>query len=377
MSDERGQPELFGANPAEAAEVSRMFHPARLTQARILRGMTKKELADLVDVSPAAIGQYEADLATPRPELLNKLARILNQDISFFAAGRPFLNLDTSDAHFRSLRSIRAADRALALTTVQQIWELTWALDRHVQFPAVNLPEVTEDLSPQEAARAVRSHWHQRRGPLKHLVATMEANGIVVVLAGGIGQVERVDAFSTYLSDERAIVMTTPRRSRDVYRHRFTCAHELGHIVLHRGRAAGDIVLEQQANEFAAELLTPGAEMRSLLPQRMDLAALAQLGQIWGVSQESLVRRMAELRVVSTATTRRAYVRLNSLRTLESEHSLYSYAGEVPRLLRDAIQLAGEIGITVRDLAAELRWRPSRVLELTGLEDPRPALRLV
>lgn len=102
--------------------------------------------------------------------------------------------------------------------------------------------------------------------------------------------------------------MSTPRRSRDVYRHRFTCAHELGHLLLHQGCPSGDITLERQADQFAAEFLTPAAEMQSLLPQRMDLAALDRLHRTWGVSVESLVRRMSELRIVSDATVRRAYI---------------------------------------------------------------------
>ncbi|HEX8510475.1 MAG TPA: XRE family transcriptional regulator [Propionibacteriaceae bacterium] len=356
--------------------MARLFDPARLTQARILKGMTKRELAEAVGVSPAAIGQYEAELTTPRPDLLAELSRTLGQDVRFFAGGRPFLRLDTTDAHFRSLRSIRAADRDLALTTAEQIWELTCALERHIQLPAVHLPETAADATPHQAAQALRQHWKLDRGPVKHLVANMESHGIVVLLAEAAGHIDRVDAFSTVVA-ERPIVMSTPRRSRDVYRHRFTCAHELGHLLLHQGCPSGDITLERQADEFAAELLTPAAEMQSLLPQRMDLAALDRLGRTWGVSVESLVRRMSELRIVSDATVRRAYMRLNALRPLGVEEPVHAYTGEVPRMLRDAVHLAESVGSGVRQLAAELHWRPARIRELLGLEDPRPTLRLV
>lgn len=370
------QLDLFGGGSGDAADVARLFDPARLTQARTLRGMTKRELAEAVGVSPAAIGQYEAELTIPRPELLMELSRVLGQDVAFFAGGRPFLRLDTTDAHFRSLRSMRAADRDLALTTAEQIWELTCALERHVQLPEVDLPEVPSDVTPNQAAQALRRHWKFDHGPVRHLVATMESRGIVVLLAENAGHIDRVDAFSTVVS-ERPIVMSTPRRSRDVYRHRFTCAHELGHLLLHQGYPSGDITLERQADEFAAELLTPAAEMQSLLPQRMDLAALDRLGRTWGVSVESLVRRMSELRVVSDATVRRAYMRLSALRPLSVEEPVHAYAGEVPHMLRDAVHLSESVGSGVRQLAAELRWRPSRIRELLGLEDPRPALRLV
>lgn len=375
-SKDSRQSELFGGEPGEAANVARLFDPARLRQARILKGMTKRELAEAIGVSPAAVGQYEAELTTPRPELLIELSRVLKQDIGFFAGGRPFLRLDTTDAHFRSLRSIRAADRDLALTTAEQVWELTCALERHVQLPAVDLPEVPSDLmSPRQAAQALRQHWRLDRGPVKHLVATMESHGIVVLLAEDTGHIDRVDAFSTVVS-ERPIVMSTPRRSRDIYRHRFTCAHELGHLLLHQGCPSGEVILERQADEFAADFLTPAAEMQSLLPQRMDLAALDRLGRGWGVSIESLVLRMSELRMVSDATARRAYMRLNAVRPLGLEEPVHAYAGEIPRMLREAVHLADSVGTGVRQLAAELHWRPARIRELLGLEDPRPTLQL-
>lgn len=377
MANDPRQPDLFGSDIETAAGVVRLFEPARLTQARVLKGMTKRDLAEAVGVSPAAVGQFEAGVVTPRPELLARLGQALNQDVAFFAGGRPLLRLDTSDAHFRSLRSMRAADRDLALTTAEQIWELTCALERRVQLPTADLPDF-EDLagvSPAEAAHAVRTHWNLSSRPVQHLVATMESHGIVVLLANDIGAINRVDAFSTMVAD-RPIVMSTPRRSSDVFRHRFTCAHELGHLVLHPGRPAGDVTLERQADEFAAEFLTPSAEMRSLLPRRMDLAVLDRLSRTWGVSVESLVRRMSELRVVSDATVRRTYARLNALRPLSTEHPIHSYAGEVPRLLRDALEVANSVGIGVRDLAGELRWRPSRIRDLLGLEDPRPPLKL-
>lgn len=147
------------------ANVARLFDPARLTQARILKGMTKRELAEAIEVSPAAIGQYEAELTAPRPELLIELSRVLGQDVGFFAGGRPFLCLDTTDDHFRSLRSMRAADRDLAPTTAEQVWELTCALERHIQLPAVNLSEILSAATPHQAAQTLQ-HWRFDRGPV-------------------------------------------------------------------------------------------------------------------------------------------------------------------------------------------------------------------
>ena len=46
------------------------------------------------------------------------------------------------NAHFRSLRSARVSDRQKALATATLVWELTFALERYVKLPEVDLPTV-------------------------------------------------------------------------------------------------------------------------------------------------------------------------------------------------------------------------------------------
>lgn len=366
-----------GVDRVEAASVvAQFFDPTRLTQARVLAGLTKRDVAEAVGVSPSAVGQYEAKVVVPRPEVLLELSKALDQDVAFFAGGRPYLRVDTGNAHFRSLRSMRASDRDRALATAEQVWELTCALEQHVQLPDPALPTFAAGTSPSAAAKDTRGHWQLPAGPVRHLVSTLESHGVVVLLAQESGHIDRVDAFSTVVSD-RPIIISTPRRSNDVYRHRFTCAHELGHLLLHPGRTSGDLALEREANEFAAEFLTPTGEMRSLLPHRMDLAQLDTISRTWGVSISSLIRRMSELRVVSNATVRRAHIRLTTVKSLTPDHPIHGYPGETPRMLVDAVQLANTIGVGLGDLANDLRWKTTRIRELLGIDDPRPTLTIL
>ena len=83
-------------------------------------------------------------------------------------------------------------------------------------------------------------------------------NGIVVALLpfAATDEAARVDAFSTSRLS-RPLVILTPDRANDVYRHRFTAAQELGHLLLHNDINPGDIDQEREADRFAAELLTP------------------------------------------------------------------------------------------------------------------------
>ncbi|MBC2637511.1 ImmA/IrrE family metallo-endopeptidase [Rhodococcus wratislaviensis] len=361
------------------------FDPARLTQARRLAGLTKKAVAEELGVSPVAVSQWEAGTTTPRPDNIGHLAEVLDVIPSFFAAGRPYARLDGSSAHFRSLRRTPATQRDKAIAYTEQVWELAHALEKRVQLPPVDLPTLSADVlvddpgAPEAAARLLREHWGLQTGPIAHLVRTMETHGLIVTLSPFAGAATAtVDAFSTSHLD-RPVVVLTPDRANDIYRHRFTAAHELGHLVMHGELATGDPQQEKEADRFAAELLTPSAQITPLLPPRLDLNALEQLGKGWGVSVDSLIYRCREVGAVSDAAYRRAYQRLNQLRKLNlfRPEPVDGYPGEIPVLLTRAFELAEANGLSLRDLAAELSFKLPRLRLLLGEPNTRPELHLI
>lgn len=377
MSDEQNLTLFQDVKQSSFTRIAGAFEPARLTQARVLAWLTKGELADIVGVSSAAIGQYEAGAIRPRPELLPVLARKLDVPVEFFAAGRPMGRLDAANAHFRSLRSTRAKDRAKAAAHAEQVWELTYALEKQVRFPDVDLPNIPDGTTPAEAAHILRAAWGLRRGPVPHLAATMEARGIVVCLISLANEaVTRVKAYSTDALG-RPLVIVTPERFKSVYEYRFTCAHEMGHLLLHPNPLPGDRQQEREADQFAAEFLTPRVDIEPLLPRTVRLATLEQLSKIWGVSAESLLYRMGELRLISDVSLRRAHQRLANMADFRREEPLTTYPGEVPTLLREALDLAAQHGFGTAVLATELCWTVSHVGEVLGVIDSRPTLRVV
>lgn len=350
------------------------FEPARLTQARVRAGMTKTDLAAEVGVSAAAIGQYEADVNSPRADVLDRLANALDVRPGFFGVGRPLARIDTVNAHFRSLRSARVSDRQKALATATLVWELTFALERHVRLPEVDLPDLKPGGSPAGAAAELRRHWGLPDGPVKHLVATAESRGVVVAVRP-LAEIDAVDAFSVVIVD-RPIIVTTPRRTENVFRHRFSIAHEIGHLLLHPEAGEHGAAVEKEADEFAAAFLTPAASMDAALPQRLDLAALDRLGRAWGVSPHSLVRRMVERGRTTESSARRAYQRLAMVSDPRADPT-NDYPGETPTLLQKAAALAAEHGAGMPALAEALQVAPHQVRNLLGEADPRPVLRLI
>lgn len=356
------------------AATSGRFEPARLTQARVRAGISKTDLARETGVSAAAIGQYEAGVNSPRPEVLDRLAQALSVRPDFFSVGRPLARIDTVNAHFRSLRSARVSDRQKALATATLVWELTFALERYVRLPEVDLPAVQPGTTPAQAAAALRRHWSLPDGPVRHLVATAESHGVVIAVRP-LAEISAVDAFSVVIVD-RPIIITTPRRTENVFKHRFSVAHEIGHLLLHGDAGEPSANIEKEADEFAAAFLTPAAAMDAALPQRLDLAALDRLGRTWGVSPHSLVLRMVERGRTSESSQRRAFQRLKMVNDPLADPAS-AYPGEVPRLLRKAAELADDHGAGLSVLAHALKLSPAKLRDLLGDVDQRPVLRLV
>ncbi|WP_231556414.1 ImmA/IrrE family metallo-endopeptidase [Cryobacterium sp. MLB-32] len=266
------------------------------------------------------------------------------------------------------------SDRQKALSTATLVWELTFALERYIRLPAADLPSIRSGTSPADAAVLLRSHWGLPDGPVKHLVATAESRGIVVAVRP-LGEIDAVDAFSAMIVD-RPIVVTTPRRSENVFRHRFSIAHEIGHLLLHSDSGEQSPAIEREADDFAAAFLMPAASMDVALPQRLDLAPLDRLGRTWGVSPHSLIRRMVERGRVTESSARRAYQRLAMVNDSAADPTS-AYPGEVPTLLNKAAELAADSGAGVSALAEILKVGSAQVRDLLGEVDQRPVLRLV
>lgn len=304
---------------------------------------------------------------------------------AFFTAGRPRAGLDTAAVHFRSLRSAPARERERSLSFTELLWELTYALENYIRLPRVELPgwdsgETIPDLptDPQQAARALRARWDLGDGPIPHLVRLLESRGIVVAVLPYLNSDSRkLDGFSTARLPTRPVVVLNDERD-DVYRHRYSCAHELGHLLLHGEAHPGDIEHERQANAFAAEFLTPSARLTGSLPTRVDFTALGRLQQTWGVSLDSLLVRSRELGLHTEAVSSRAWRRLKASRAqgLLPFTPVRGFPGEVPVLLQRAFEMAQRKGITVQRLAGDLCWPEDMVVRLLDTQDPRPALHL-
>lgn len=346
------------------SETARDFTPDRLTVAREMAGLEIKEVAERIQTSPSAVTQFEKGKAKPKPETLIRLALALGVPPEFFAA-EPLPALPIDACHFRSLRSASVKERRRLIAHGRVIRRIVDYLRDFVSFPAEQLsslcPQDTSPADVEDLALAVRDAWHLGQGPISNMVSLLEAKGIVPVEVPGHSA--KLDAFSVWVEDLPVVFLTPEKDSGS--RRRFDAAHELGHLLMHRGRAAGDVEAEREAHAFASAFLLPRAPFLSECPRRLDWARLRQMKKRWGVSLAALVRRAFELGLYTEATYRRAYSILNQRgwRTDEPDEPEM----ERPTLLARAVALLGQAGYSLGRIAEDLRLSESLVERLLGL----------
>lgn len=352
-------------------EVAAAFSGDRLRLARYRSGLTLRELADRVDVSPAAVSQYETGRIRPTPSTVARLALATGVPASFFAYGsRPLSAGGLDGTHFRSLRSTSRAGRSQAWAWSEIVLDVAEALERHVRLPAVEVPlvGVGPDASREEIEVAVaqlRRAWSLPEGPVGHLVRHMEAHGVLVARLEIAN--EGIDAFSHAQGSRPVVILGTDKA--DAARSRFDAGHELGHLVCHPEADPGG-TQEQQAHAFAAELLMPRQHMTEILPRRFDLGAYARLKQDWGVSIRALLYRARTLAVISDAAYRRAVMLLNQRYGRSEPYPLT--AAELPRLLATAAEVAERSGVAAQQLADEAHLPVRDLQAVLGSADRKP-----
>jgi Zn-dependent peptidase ImmA (M78 family)/transcriptional regulator with XRE-family HTH domain len=284
------------------------FIPQRLVEARLVRQVSRAELARDLGLTGQAIGYYETGDRRPDMSVLLRMAEILQQPISFFLRASPSFEGVRGTRFFRSIgtRSNRV-NYALDVKT-KWLWELVGFVGKNIKLPTVNLPDVPPPKKESgytaneidDIASSVRKHWGLGEGPIANVIALFETHGIVVTRFE-LGS-DEIDAFSCWIRQRPYVLLGSDKKSCS--RSRFDAAHELGHLLLHRHIAQEDLEnkevrdhIESEANMFAGAFLLPrNAMLREFYSVRMK--HLEGMKERWRVSMQAIAHRAKQIGII-------------------------------------------------------------------------------
>lgn len=283
------------------------FNGERLKKARIYRGLTVAELAERVGCQRQTLSMYEISKSQPTDKTtVARLAQELDFPVRYFYEYPTAVASGT--VYFRSLLTTNKKYRSEQLVKMDYLAQIYSLLQDYVAFPEYEPLGLPDNITPEQAAYALRDAWGLGRGPIDNLISVVEQHGILVTSFST--STNDVDAFSQFMgtADIPTYIIAYSNNKTSAARIHFDIAHELGHICLHEwSEDIEDIskeefkLKEREANDFAAAFLLPEETFRKDAERGpQTITYYKQLKKKWKVSIAAMIRRSEKLGIIST-----------------------------------------------------------------------------
>ena len=284
------------------------FQAERLTQAREYLGMTKRALAQRSGLSQQMIGSYERGISNPTDGVIDTLAAVLDVPFGFFLLPRS--KEQVTHVFWRAMASDTVQSQKRTTQQLQWAIETIDLLEEFVELPPYRLPklEVPEwrslsDERIETLAENLRLAWGLGRQPVEDMTLLLENAGIPVLALEIENRKQAGFLYSSRLLERPIIGVNTFEQS--LARQRFSLAHELGHLLMHRAVLPSETAnrtsnkqIEAQAHRFASAFLFPREAFHREVYD-FSLAEFSVLKRTWGVSVMTQVIRARDLGLIT------------------------------------------------------------------------------
>lgn len=307
-----------------------MFFGEKLQSVRELNGLSRKELADKLNLSEQAIWQYENQYTVPKFEVANELKKVFNVKAQFFYT-EPFA---TNISKVESI-AYRAEDREARKKTKMETTFIdftSYFLDKFeskLNLPTSPLPSLRDEsiqlynmsmetndrlLQLEKIAENARKRLDVQSN--SELLYKLELSGIYILEKNmGIS----IDAYSTWTSQEKPFIILGNKKKSAVRRN-FDLAHELGHLLLHYKIDMDSLTkdehktIEKEANDFASFFLLPKEQFLkdfSTISKKSNPESYLDLKMKYMVSIGALEYRAYKMGLLTFEENRYFYATLN------------------------------------------------------------------
>lgn len=261
----------------------------------------------------------------------------------------PKVDFPAGSLMYRKRASLKSHQKSMLRQFGSLLFELGMQLSAKVGTISLTLPESVGD-PVSDAVRTRVSLGFSPEEPIVNLIRAIERVGVFVIAVHL--KVDEHDAFSLWAREEKSIPVLVVSAGKSGDRLRFSVAHELGHIMLHRGIIAGTKIHEREADAYASELLLPSRSMRLEMIPPINLTKLAELKARWGVSIQALLMRALHLEIITMRQYKYLYQQISARgwRTKEP----VEIPVERPRLIRQMIEKAYGVPVKTNVVAEDL-----------------------
>lgn len=352
----------------------------RIKEARVARGYTIDELAQIIEVSKQSISKYENDKSKICLEKVIKLSRELDFPIEFFTKKKAN-NINSNYENpifFRSLRSTTKKVKDSLEQNILFLEEIYDYLCKYIEFPKFNIyKNINDDYKIgcsdehiEKVALTLRKYWGLGDGPIANVTKILERNGIIITRFDV--KTHKVDAFSNITSSGTPVIVLSNDKASSV-RSRMDLAHELGHIILHSKLSKNEIkenynTIEDEAKKFAGAFLLPDKEFSNDI-YSINIDSFVYLKKKWKVSIASMIVRAHQLNLITDDQQTYLYKRISAKKWRIQEPLDDIIEIERPSILREAVELLLDNQvISANDMIRELAFSTKEVEKICFLE---------
>ncbi|AUM65772.1 transcriptional regulator [Brevibacillus laterosporus] len=354
------------------------FNPQKLTDAREARGLTLKELSELVGVSHQAISKFEKGATTPSSQTLERISDTLTMPIHYFFSNSKEATED-SVVFFRSRAAATVKSKKIHSKRINWVKIIHKYLDDILEFPKLDIPKynVSDVYEPiafeeiDEIANTVRKKWGLGDGPISNILLLLEKKGAIISRATFADY--KIDACSRWENDERPYIFLG--NDKTAPRSRFDVAHELGHLILHPNLKLSEFnnkvnykLIEKEADRFASAFLLPASSFGNEV-MSSSLDHFVSLKKRWKISIQAMAYRAYQLNILNEYQFIYLRKKLASNNQLKNEPLDDVIPFEEPSALKQSIELILQHGIkTKEELVYEIGLSRDDIEILANLE---------
>lgn len=354
------------------------FNADLLKIARQSRGLSQSALAEKSGVSQAHISKWENALVQPIESSFAKIATALDFPISFFYETDRVFGLPVSfHPAYRKRASVgkQGIERLEAEMNIHlfHFRRLLRSVDLTAEIPFPQIEVEDSEGGVESVADLVRRIWLVPTGPIRNLTSYAERSGCLVIPSDFGG--EAVDGLTIRTPDLPPCIFINRNQPAD--RQRFTLAHEIGHLVMHRLPSRD---MENEANTFAAQLLMPAEDIRPSLSGELTIQKLAAMKPIWRVSMAAILFRSKAMRLLTENQSQYLWRQMSQYGYRRREPAELDFAPETPSVVSELFRAHLEdLGYDVMDMKSMLHTSTDDLWRLYGIrnEQSNGHLRLV
>ncbi len=279
--------------------------PDRLKSARLIKGWSLRELAARIGgiVSINSLSRYEKGIMLPGEDIFTALCEALEVPSSFF--DRPVVNL--KEVEFRKLTKLSLKkqnqireDAADFLSRYVELEKIMGISQRFVN-PFSEKPVINGRDDIERYIKELRKLWKIGTDPIHNVTELLESKDLKVQEISVDEKFDGMTAMADYEGETHYIIVINTF-DRPAVRKRFTCLHELAHLLFDFSKISTERDKENLCHHAAGAMLLPEPELKRFFGEKrksINIRELVTVKEQAGISLGAILFRAQYFGIVS------------------------------------------------------------------------------